>query len=84
MPYLFTPPGERRPIGTDRLWSRFKLTTSFTLLKNGAFYVLVEGPADEDVALADVVYLSGHSYLVSDAEASALTAAGYGASLQLS
>lgn len=77
MPYLFTPPGERRPVGTSLLWARFQYPVSFTLLKKGGFYTLTETPADEDVSTADVAYLAGHSYLVTNAEAAALTAAGY-------
>ena len=81
MPYLFTPPGERRPLGTDRLWSRFRITTSFCLLKKDGFYTLTEAPSDEDFAAADLAYLGGHAYWVSDAEGAALTAAGYGSFL---
>ena len=78
MAYLFTPPGAERPVGTDRLWARFTFPVSFTLLKKDGFYTLTETPADEDVAAADLAYLSGHTYQVTSNEADALTAAGYG------
>lgn len=70
-------------MGTDRLWSRFYIPVSFALLKKDGFYTLVETPADEDVAAADLAYLSGHTYYISDTEAAALTAAGYGNFLSL-
>lgn len=82
MPYLFTPPGEDRPFSTDRLWARFRIPVSFALLKQDGFYSLVETPADEDAAAADLAYLSGHTYEVTENEANALRDAGYGAFLE--
>lgn len=80
MTHTFTPPGVERKFSTgDDLWDRAHLTVGITLLKNGSSYTQEENPADEDVAAADVAYLGGHTYTISDAEASALTEAGYGA-----
>lgn len=50
-----------------------------TVLKaaNGT-YSTVDYPTIDQIAAAAVAYLGGHVYAVSDAEAAALTAAGYG------
>lgn len=80
---MFTPPGEARAFSSDRLWSRFKINVSFCLLKKDGFYTQVETPSDEDVAAADLAYLGGHAYYVSDLEAADLTAAGYADFLSL-
>lgn len=78
MPYIFTPPSADRPVGVDPLWSRFHFQVGQAVLKKDGFYTASEVVTDEDFAAADVAYLGGHIYLVSDAEAAALTAAGYG------
>lgn len=84
MPYLFTPPAVRRPVSlSDRLWSRFHYQVGQALIKKDGFYTLGEVVTDEQVADADAAYLGGHTYLVADDEASALTAAGYGAYLSI-
>lgn len=77
MPYLFTPPAIERPVGTDPLWSRFHFRVGQALLKKDGFYTLSEVVTDEDFAEADIGYLGGHTYLVSNQEAADLTAAGY-------
>lgn len=79
MPYLFAPPTVSRPVGTDPLWSRFHFQVGQAVLKKDGFYTASEVVTDEDFAAADVAYLGGHTYLVSDTEAAALQAAGYGA-----
>lgn len=44
-------------------------------------YKEVNYPTTDDIAAAKFTYLGGHEYLVSDAEAASLTAAGYGSYL---
>ena len=78
----FTPPlSESMPSGTDRFWRRFKSYRRRSVLKFGSTYKDVEFPDDEDLTAADVVYLGGHTYIIDETEASALSAAGYSAGL---
>lgn len=83
MPYLFTPPSQ--PQGSvvgGRLFGRMRLSVGQTLLKKDGFYTLVYDPSGEDVDAADIAYLGGHEYLVSDVEAADLRTAGYSANLK--
>lgn len=75
---LFMPPTIERPLGTDRLWSHFHFNVGQALLKKDGFYTLAEVVTDEDFAAADIGYLGGHVYEVSDSEARDLADAGYG------
>jgi hypothetical protein len=54
---------------------------AYSVLKNGSSYTQVRDPLAEDVESADIAYLGGRDYIVSDAEIAALTDAGYGAYL---
>jgi hypothetical protein len=78
---LFTPPSERRPLSTyDRLWVHFHYNVGLTLLKrpDGGYDQPTEFPDADTFADYIAVYLGGHVYLVSDAEAANLAAHGYG------
>jgi hypothetical protein len=82
--YLFAPPTEDRvmdPTGKDFLWSRVKFQQGLAVTKfrNGTYKL--EQVHDPDMADIDVVYLGGHEYVVTDAEALNLIAAGYAANL---
>lgn len=51
-----------------------------TVLKSAAgVYTTVDNPSQDDIDAAAVAYLGGHIYQITSAEATALTAAGYGA-----
>lgn len=83
--YTFTPPTTPMHYGdwpTAPLMSRIKYPTGGTLLKSNGFYTLrFDAPSQTDINNADVVYLGGHTYTITKAEADALTAAGYGANI---
>lgn len=81
MAYRFSPPTYRFKNGSDSLFGRRWVDVGQTLLKFGTSYKLYKYVSSEDLTAADVVYLGGHNYIVSDVEAAALTAAGYGAQL---
>lgn len=72
-----------RPVaaGRDVFWSHFQQTRSTSILKTAGAYTEVDGPSDAQIAAADITYLGGHIYTVSDAEAALLTTAGYGSGL---
>lgn len=78
MPYIFkTPVSEEGPIGPHRLWEFYRLERGITVLKIDGEYYETQSVAQEEMDVADAVYLGGHEYEVSDEEAAELTAAGY-------
>jgi hypothetical protein len=77
--YLFTPPSVLEPTGSNHpLFGRMRLAVGVTVLKRDALYRQLTFPSAEEIDLSDIAYLGGHEYLVSDAEAANLRAAGYG------
>lgn len=77
--YIFKPPTvDEGPAGGGKLFSRYKLKRGESVLKNGATYTKVRTPSLDDYLVADTVYLGGHEYEVTEAEKSALIAAGIG------
>jgi len=82
MPYKFvTPSVKEGPIGGGRLFSFFKLLRGVTVLKINGKYVEYRFPSADILSQADLYYLGGSEYVVSDSEAAALSAAGYSANL---
>jgi hypothetical protein len=83
--YVFTPPTQNLHYGnwfTEPLTSRIPYPTGACVLKSKGFYTTRwDAPVEADIENADVVYLGGHEYVISQAEAAALTAAGYGANI---
>lgn len=59
-----------------RWWN--ETPTGISLLKFGTSYKQYQTPTDDDVRAADIAYLGGREYVISDSEVAALTAAGYG------
>ena len=80
--YQFTTPTVDYPLGSDRLFGRYRYPVGVTVLKNpdGSYYTQ-HIPSEDQMTAAATVYLGGHVHLVSDSEAAALSAAGYGAGL---
>jgi hypothetical protein len=76
----FTPPTvDEGPVAEGSLFSRYKLRRGMSVLKNqDGTYSLVRYPAQTEIEAAKVCYLGGHIYDITDDEATALTAAGYG------
>lgn len=78
MARIFTPPGRIEQRGKHPLFGRLPLEVGVSLLKNDGLYRQVSDPADEDIRDADLAFIGGHVYLVTNSEAASLTAAGYG------
>lgn len=78
---VFRTPTIQRPLTVDRPqyrpFNRVKINVALTVLKTGSSYVTVEQPTAEQVDAADIAYIGGRDWVVDDAEAAALTAAGY-------
>lgn len=82
MPYKFvTPTEEEGPIGAHRLWWFYRLDRGISIVKTSEGYYETRSVSQEEMDTAEVVYLGGHEYEVSDAEAAELTTAGYGSYL---
>lgn len=76
----FTPPTvEEGPAGFGPLFDRYRLSRGISVLKEGTSYRQVRTPTQDECEAATVVYLGGHVYPISEDEATALVAAGYGA-----
>ena len=83
---IFSPPTRREHYGTkkrDPLGVRIGYPTGLTVLKERGFYTTlqVQEADDERIEAAEAAYLGGHDYVVTDAEAAALTTAGYGSNI---
>ena len=78
MPYLFVPPVENEgPMGGNHLFARYTRKQGVTVYRlDGEFYE-DRFPAQDDLIDADLVYLGGHEYVVTEAEKDALEAVGY-------
>ena len=78
MSYLFVPPVENeRPMGGNHLFARYTRKQGVTVYRlDGEFYE-DRFPAQDDLIDADLVYLGGHEYVVTEAEKDALEAVGY-------
>ena len=78
MSYLFVPPVENEgPMGGNHLFARYTRKQGVTVYRlDGEFYE-DRFPAQDDLIDADLVYLGGHEYVVTEAEKDALEAVGY-------
>ena len=78
MAYRFrTPTVSEGPAGEGRLFSRFRLVRGVTVLNIDGEYYELRYPSSEEIAEADVAYIGGYSYEVSEGEKVDLEAAGY-------
>jgi len=78
MAYLFIPPVlEYGPAGGNWLFYRYKLKHGVTVYKVGSSWYEEEYPSQDDLDVADAVYLGGHEHPVTQAEKTDLEAAGY-------
>ena len=78
MAYRFTTPTiSEGPAGEGRLFSRYRLVRGISVLKIDGEYYQLRNPSAEEVASAEVAYIGGYSYEVSEAEKTQLEAAGF-------
>jgi len=78
MPYLFVPPVVNEgPMGGNYLFYRYTRKQGVTVYRvDGEFYE-DRFPAQDDLDQADLIYLGGHEYIVTEAEKNALESVGY-------
>jgi hypothetical protein len=80
MSKIFKPPTVNEgPAGFGILFWRYKIARANSILIFGTAAVSQRTPAVQDTQSADYCYLGGHEYVLSDAEVTILTNAGYGA-----
>ena len=80
MAYVFNPPTvDETPAGFGRLFWRFRIARSDTLLVYGNNVLSVRTPGVDQTQEADYCYQGGHVYVLTAPEITILTNAGYGA-----
>lgn len=78
MAYRFTTPTvSEGPAAEGPLFSRYRLVRGVTVLKVDGEYYEMRYPSSEEVEEADIAYIGGYSYEVSEEEKAALEAVGY-------
>ena len=81
--YLTTPTEEYGPAGGGRLFIRYKLTRGLTLIRNLGVWSTTAFPTEDVLKEADMYYLGGHEYEISQAVYDQLVSAGYGANVRV-
>ena len=78
MSYLFVPPVENEgPMDGNWLFARYTRKQGVTVYRvDGEFYE-DRFPSQDDLVDADLVYLGGHEYVVTEDEKNALESVGY-------
>ena len=67
-----------RPISGAGVPTRLTdIPRGYTLIVNGSTVTEVQTPYQDDLESADYYFLGGHNYVITDAQAAVLTAAGY-------
>ena len=78
--YNFVPPTvDETPMGGHRLFERYKLARGIAVLRTNGVYSSYREPSQVQVREAEEIYLGGHIYVIEQATATALQAAGYSA-----
>ena len=84
MPYIFRTPFEKQgPLGPHRLWQFYGLERGISVVKTEEGYYETQSVSQEEMDEALAVYIGGSEYVVDDAEAADLTAAGYSEFLEI-
>lgn len=78
MAYLFVPPTvDEGPMGGNWLFARYTRKQGVTVLKIDGEYYEDRFPIQDDIAIAEHVYMGGHEYYITEQEKNDLEAAGY-------
>ena len=78
MAYLLRPPVVMEgSFGAGYFFSRYTMPRGVSLLVTGTTVVERREPDQDQMAAADVTYLGGHEYVITDAAAQILIDAGY-------
>jgi hypothetical protein len=78
MAYLFIPPiVEEGPMGGNWLFARYTRKQGVTVLRIDGEYYEDRFPIQDDIDIAQYVYMGGHEYYVTEQEKNDLEDAGY-------
>lgn len=81
--YYLTPPTEEYgPAGGGRLFIRYRLTRGISLMRNNGVWSETRFPTEDVIAAAELFYLGGHEYEISQGVYTELVNAGYGANVR--
>jgi len=81
--YYLTPPTvEYGPAGGGRLFIRYKLTRGESLMRVNGVWSQTAFPTEDVIKEAELFYLGGHEYEISQGVYVELTNAGYGANVR--
>jgi hypothetical protein len=76
--YQFETPYIEEGVDTGhRLFNRMRFRKGISVLRIDDEYIEMRYPSQDEIAIASVYYMGGHTYKVSNAEAANLQAAGY-------
>lgn len=78
MPTFKPPTVDEGPAGGGPLFYRYKITRGDSILENSGTYTRVRTPSLDEYLEADIVYLGGHEYEVSEETKTSLINAGIG------
>ena len=78
MAFVFvTPTVAEAPAALETPFDRVQILRGVTVLKNDGVYTQVRYPNQADIESADIAYLGGREYVITETEASLLANAGY-------
>ena len=81
--YYLTPPTEEYgPAGGGRLFIRYRLTRGLSLMRVNNVWSTTSFPTEDVIAAAELFYLGGHEYEISQGVYTELVNAGYGANVR--
>jgi hypothetical protein len=80
--YHLTPPTEEYgPAGGGRLFIRYRLTRGVSLMRNKGVWSTTTFPTEDIIRAADLFYVGGHEYVITEQTYNELVAAGFGANV---
>ncbi len=80
--YLTTPTEEYGPAGGGRLFIRYRLERGVSLMRNAGVWTTTTFPTEDVMKAADLFYLGGRTYEISQGTYTELIAQGFGANVK--
>jgi hypothetical protein len=80
--YLTTPTEEYGPAGGGRLFIRYRLTRGVSLMRNAGVWSTTTFPTEDVMKAAELFYLGGSDYEISQGVYTELIAQGFGANVR--
>lgn len=80
--YLTTPTEEYGPAGGGRLFIRYRLERGVSLMRNAGVWTTTTFPTEDVMKAAELFYLGGRTYEITQGTYLELTAQGFGANVR--